>query len=75
MTEGSGAQAAKDRPLRKRLEGLYFGRSKRARAFRYGLLVFDIAIVPWTIFRSSTSSEPALRWRRATCDLKKVVYK
>jgi voltage-gated potassium channel len=43
-------------PLKKRIDGLYHGSNVRARMFRYGLLIFDLATILFFIV-SSISSE------------------
>jgi voltage-gated potassium channel len=46
-------------PLKTRLERLYHGRSKRARKFRYGLLVFDLTSIAFFVVSSTL---PQSRW-------------
>lgn len=52
---------AKD-SLRHRVHTLYHGHSRRAEAFRYGLLAFDLATVSFFVAASMVPDEP--RWMR-----------
>ncbi len=51
--------------LREKLQGLYFGEDRRARRFRYGLIVFDVATIA-VFLLSSVASE---QWWMIPLDL------
>lgn len=50
--------ARHDLDIRRRIEALYHGRSRRARHFRYGLLAVDLAVIAFFVATSFVPLEP-----------------